>query len=143
MGAECERMTKAPPKPALTTYILETTKGVRKVTVPSAWKVTFGPLIAGKTGGPGTLALRFYENNKENQRAIFTDVNSFRDEAIPIMEKVTRTKQQVMRKDGPAGSRDVIVEARMTEWVDPNKPEDIQPEAEFLRIAAHEDKVEF
>lgn len=123
----------------LKVYILETKDGMRKVTVPAAWRVTFGPLIAGDKGGHGTLCLRFYENNKENQRAIFTDVRTFRDESIPIMEKVTRTKQQVMRKDGPGGSRDVIVEARMTEWVDPNKPEDIQPEAEFLRIAGSTD----
>ncbi len=48
-----------------------------------------------------------------------------------------------MRKDGPAGSRDVIVEARMTEWIDPNKPEEMKPEEEFMRIAGPAREVEF
>lgn len=114
------------------TYILELKGGnQRRITVPANWKVTFGPLTPGERNGSGTLALRFYES-KENQRAIFTDVKSFRDSDIEIQEKVTKVKQQNLRRETPDGDKLVCVEARVSEWVDPDA--ETEPEEEFLRL---------
>lgn len=121
------------------TYILELKGGKqRKLEVPEDWKVTFGPLIPGERGGNGTLALRFYEG-KDKQRAIFTDVQSFRDASIPILEKVTRTQSKRHTKNTPEGAKDFIVEARMTEWRDPDSPEDTMPHDEFLALPGSDD----
>lgn len=115
------------------TYILELKDGgFRKVTVPDTWKVTFGPLSPGARG-ESHLALRFYEG-KELQRAIFTDVKTFRDASIPISEKVTRSKVMRDRKDAPGGSKDIIYEARVTEWRDPDGEE--KPTDSFLQLPA-------
>lgn len=134
---------------AMTTYILELTNGnLRKVTVPSAWKVTFGPAVPFSPGKGPTYnvehkgyAIRFYEKNKENQRAIFTDVRSFRDSAIQIEERVTSSKKQNMRKETKGGFRDVEVEARVTEWINPD--EAIKPTSEFLAIEDRSTNMEF
>lgn len=122
----------------LTTYILELINGdQRKITVPSSWKVTFGvavPYAAGKgsiASGERGYSIRFYEN-KTTQRAIFTDVRSFRDSSIQIEERVTKTKAQTLHKRTNSGMRDVIVEASVTEWINPDAPQ--EPTEEFLRI---------
>ena len=71
------------------TYTIEKTDGkIIRITVPEAWKVTFGPIIGGKTGDSygrekGCLALRFYEDEK-HQRAIFTNVRNFIDTSIKV-----------------------------------------------------------
>lgn len=133
-------------KDKTTVYILDLANGnQRRVTVPSTWKVTFGPAVPFVKNTAGHMvdrgyALRFYEGNKENQRAIFTDVQSFRDQAIPIEEKITRTKRQTMRKEhGRGGHKDVEVEARVTEWVNPDSP--VEANEEFLAIEGN--KVSF
>ena len=115
------------------TYILTMRDGcTKKVTVPEEWKVTFGPLFPGSRGeSGGRVGIRFYEG-KEKQRAVFVDVVEFRDESIPILEKVSRTQAKRMRKDTPDGAKDVIVEARMTEWRDPDG--DYLPDNEFLAL---------
>jgi len=116
------------------TYILECKGGKqRKLVVPEEWKVTFGPLIPGERHGQGTLALRFYEG-KDKQRAIFTDVQSFRDAAIPLLEKVTKTQSKRHKKNTPEGMKDFVVEARVTEWRDPDDPQDSAPHDEFLAL---------
>lgn len=107
-----------------TTYLLDLHNGaVRKVDVPSNWKVTFGPTIpySGKyTGRDGGTALRFYEGNKENLRAVFTDVIAFRDASIAVLDKKVSTQQKVVHEDTPQGGRNVVVTAVTSEWVDPN-----------------------
>lgn len=124
------------------TYILECKGGKqRKLVVPEEWKVTFGPLIPGREGA-GTLALRFYEG-KDKQRAIFTDVSSFRDASIPLMEKVTKTQSKRHTKNTPEGAKDFIVEARVTEWRDPDDPDDCAPNDEFLALPAETDATPF
>lgn len=118
------------------TYILELRNGKqRKLDVPEDWKVTFGPLIPGDRGGNGTLALRFYEG-KDKQRAIFTDVASFRDASIPILEKFTKTQSKRHTKHTPEGAKDFVVEARMTGWRDPDAPDDETAHDEFLSLPA-------
>lgn len=112
-------------KEATKTYVLELNNGnLRKVTVPATWKLTFGPTIpyAGKGSGVSNgTALRFYEgSSKENLRAAFTDVRAFRDASIEVQERRTETKSQVVAQNGPGGMSNAIVEARITQWVDPD-----------------------
>ena len=108
-----------------TTYLLEFDNGKRqRITVPSSWKVTFGPAARG-TNGPSQrnynmpLALRFYENEKK-QRAIFTDVKSFRDTSIVIEEE----RISVQEKEGfveAAGKRKrTSFQVKTKEWVNPD-----------------------
>lgn len=76
-------------KVAMTEYLIYRENEVLKVAVPAEWKVTFGyinPSDAGRPNfqrGDGGYALRFYET-KDKQRAIFTDVKSFRDMGIEV-----------------------------------------------------------
>lgn len=108
------------------TYVLELKNGdTRKITVPAHWKLTYGNVVPyqGKDarGGEARIALRLYEGNKENLRAVYTDVVAFRDADIATLEKRTSVKRQARVERTEDGDRDVVVEARMTEWVDPDK----------------------
>lgn len=112
---------------AMKTYILELNNGnLRKVTVPADWTLTFGPTIpfAGKGAvsvGNGGTALRFYEGKgKDAARAAFTDVRAFRDASIVIEERRTEVQRKVMEQEGPGGMHNVEVEARITQWVNPD-----------------------
>ena len=119
------------------TYLLNC-KGnkLRRVSVPDNWRLTFGPTVPGmssKYAGGNTWSLRFYQGNKENLRAVFSDVESFREEGIKIQERITKVRRQRAQKEGKAGAKDVMVEARVTEWVDPDADVDGE-EDEFLGI---------
>lgn len=132
------------------TYLMELKGGkLRRVTVPSTWKVTFGPLVPSEVrhGDVRTFALRFYES-KEQQRAVFTDVIAFRDVSLPVEERVSKVKQKLVHKNAPGGRREMMVEARITEWRNPDAPDDDHAEAdeEFLAItdkAAGDDATDF
>jgi hypothetical protein len=106
------------------TYLLTLQNGdLRKVTVPTAWKMTFGltaPYAAKGAGYNHGLALRFYEGSEKNLRAVFTDVTAVRDESIAILEKRTETQRKVVTRHTPQGAKDVVVEARVTEWLNPD-----------------------
>lgn len=123
---------------AFKTYVLELKNGgLRRVTVPATWKVTFGPTTPYERknsyeSGQLVWAVRFYEGNKENLRAIFTDVKSFRDESIPILEKVTKVQRKATQRATASGFKDVVVEARVTEWRDPDKEDEEDDNAAFL-----------
>ena len=126
-------------KPETKTYLMELKGGkLRRVTVPAAWKVTFGPLVPSEIrhGDVRTFALRFYES-KEQQRAVFTDVIAFRDISLPVEERVSKIKQKMVHKDAPNGRREMMVEARITEWRNPDAPEDdhVEADQEFLAIS--------
>ena len=110
----------------------------QKVTVPARWKVTFGPLNPGAKGiGDHTSpALRFYESANK-QRMVITDVVSFRDMAIKVEEKRTNVKQQMMRKQTPNGDKEVVVEGRVEEWINPDEPQQGAPE--FFRLEHKQD----
>jgi len=118
------------------TYFVETNKGSKKVTVPANWKVTFGNVSPGnKSNGPGgELCLRFYEGSANNQRMVIVGVVQFRDMAIAVEEKRVSIKQQILRKDTEHGSKDVVVEGRMEEWVNPDKPDSGKADSEFFRL---------
>ena len=110
---------------AMTTYlIVHKDRTERKITVPSDWKVTFGPAAAGfskgTSGGPTIpLALRFYEDEKK-QRAIFTDVVSFRDLSIQTEIKKTshQEKQGFMECDGQRKA--TTFSTTVEEWINPD-----------------------
>lgn len=78
------------------TYEVHTTEGViKKITIPASWKVTLGPLVPGARrdrygqNRPFPVVLRIYET-KEQQRAMFPDVVSFRDLDIIVIEEETK-----------------------------------------------------
>lgn len=108
-----------------TTYLIEFENGRRqKITVPSTWKVTFGPAARGSNGEKGMrqkmpLALRFYEAETK-QRAIFTDVVCFRDVSIKIEEE----RVDVQQKDGfmecEGERKRVNFQATSKAWVNPD-----------------------
>jgi hypothetical protein len=132
------------------TYVLELKNGnIRKVTVPSHWKLTFGQIVPhsgdrGNTHHMG-IALRFYEGTKENLRAVMTDVVAIRDESIEILERRTKVQRKVEHREGKNGMRGVEIEARVSEWINPDKEEDDgEVPADFLNIRpALEDKSDF
>ena len=108
-----------------TTYLVEFKNGdKKKITVPSKWRVTFGPIARGASKMPHDrtlpIALRFYED-KDRQRAIFTDVMNFRDLSIPVLEERvdTQTKFGSLKVEGANKNVSVVAETR--EWVDPDK----------------------
>jgi hypothetical protein len=112
-----------------TTYLIVHEDGTeRKITVPSDWKVTFGPAAKGINKAAHQnfkipLALRFYEAETK-QRAIFTDVVSFRDLSIKTEVKriSTQEKQGFMECDGKRKA--TTFQAKTEEWVDPDKLQD-------------------
>jgi len=112
-----------------TTYLIEFESGKRqKITVPSSWKVTFGPVsirgASSNRSGSGLkmpVAIRFYEN-ENRQRAIFTNVVSFRDTSILVEEE----RVDVQQKDGylecDGKRKSVNFQAVSKSWVNPDKP---------------------
>lgn len=121
------------------TFILELVGGnIRKITIPKNWKMTFGQLVPHTLretrGASSSVALRLYEGSKENLRAVMTDVVSIRDASMTIMERRTTTTRKAAQKQTGQGARDVVVEARVTEWVDPDKEDGDSVPSEFLRI---------
>jgi hypothetical protein len=120
------------------TFILELKNGdTRKITIPANWKLTFGQLIPHTLrethGASSQVALRIYEGSKENLRAVMTDVVAVRDASIAVLERRTTIQRKAAQKHSSQGGRDVVVEARITEWVDPDH-EDTSTANEFLKL---------
>lgn len=116
-------------------YLIEHDDGIkRKITIPADWRVTFGPAAAGQSRGIGTpkfkmpMALRFYENETQ-QRAIFTDVKSFRDTSIPIEEERVTIENKVGTMDVDGANRSVHFEARIKSWVNPDNEDEVNAPA--------------
>lgn len=112
------------PEQEMKTYLVEFKNGTKqKITVPANWKVTFGPAAKGnrgdRTGLQMPLALRFYESEVK-QRAIFTDVVSFRDTSINIeeMKIEIQEKEGYMECDGV--KKKTTFQAKATSWVNPD-----------------------
>ncbi len=119
------------------TYICGLKNGrMRKVTVPAHWKVTYGPVVPAtpRGGDHGGCALRFYEGTKPNekQRAMFRDVEWFRESSIKVLEKTRREKSQTVRHKDKAGDRDVIMRGIIEDWEDPDNPTTEEEVNEFL-----------
>ncbi len=79
-------------------YKLVCRDGVRIITIPEEWKITYGHLHGGATdkygreAGGGGSVLRVYET-KAKQRAVFNDVQSFIDMSIPVKKLVVDREQ--------------------------------------------------
>lgn len=118
------------------TYILELKGGnTRKITIPADWKLTYGNVVPFTERGSGHgVALRIYEGNKENLRAVMTDVAAIRDSSIDIIEKRHTVQRKTAQKETPKGMKDVVIEARMTEWVNPDAEDDDEMPTEFLKL---------
>jgi hypothetical protein len=114
------------------TYLIEFENGKRqRITVPESWKVTFGPAARGTNKDKGLsrqmpLALRFYESDTK-QRAIFTDVVSFRDVSIKIEEERVNTQQKDGFVECDGKRKGVTFQATSRQWVDPDKPAEELP----------------
>ena len=116
----------------LKTYlIVHENKEETQVDVPANWKVTFGPAVIrgaqkGFNGQKMPMALRFYESDTK-QRAIFTDVVSFRDMSIPIRvkKKSTQSKDGFIQCDGV--KKATQFRATVEEWVNPDEPKTEMP----------------
>ncbi len=105
-----------------TTYLLEMKDGSqKKITIPSNWVLTFGALIPGSQSNMGKLGLRVRCGTQ--QKAVFQDVESFRDTSMEIEERITTVKEETFYKDDGKGDRKaVVVEGKVHEWVNPDSP---------------------
>lgn len=91
--------------------ILIERKGNKKavVTIPADAKVTLAPMVSfSKFGHDGTesgLALRIYVGSgKENQIAVFRNVEAFRDLALPYREATVEKSGEVQWSDDGSNS---------------------------------------
>lgn len=132
------------PKPTTVgtkTYILELKNGnVRRMTIPDNWSLTFGQLVPhtlrDTSGRTSQVALRIYGTSKQDLRSVMTDVVAVRDESISIVERRTTVQRKASQKQTAKGAKDVVIEARVTEWVDPDaEDDDDSVPSEFLRIS--------
>ena len=71
------------------TYEIVTKSGTFRIDIPEAWKVTFGPVIGAKGYEGGGMVFRVWESEKQ-QRALFSNVESFRDLSLPMKIKAVR-----------------------------------------------------
>jgi hypothetical protein len=102
-------------------YILKTKDGIRKLTVPAEWKITYGKLHGGredgKYGGSGEgNVLRIYES-KEKQRAVFTGVQEFIDASLGF-EKLVTNKEEKLEVLHSRGITDAKEQRKYTDvWI--------------------------
>lgn len=147
--AKSRSTTKSRSKPVpasvpMTTYALKLKGGgERRVTIPTAYRLTFGPTVpyvkhGNGSHGDGTWALRLYDG--ERLKSIFTDVVSFRDMDIKVLEKHTRSKRQVVEKAAKFGGRTAVVEATVETWVDPDEPDEANEEDQRFLLADFTDE---
>lgn len=115
-------------------------KRQRKITVAAHCKVTFGPVNPGShSNRDGEYCLRVYDT-AERQLAAFTDVIAFRDESIDVLERVTSTKAQRVYRDTPNGRKEAVAEVTVTEWRNPDKPEEYEAkDTNFMSITDKSD----
>lgn len=113
-----------PPPPKMRSFILALQDGkVRRIKIPATWKLTFGSLVPyvqkanAAPYGNHTPALRIYEGNKENLRAVMTDVSAFWDESVIIQNGERKTVYQTAKVPTKKGMVDVeIIPADGFDW---------------------------
>lgn len=104
-----------------TTYLLEMSDGTQKrITIPSTWNLTFGALIPGSQSNNGKIGLRVW--HAKSQKAVFTDVVSFRDTSMQLEQRVTTTKHETYYKGNDEAAKAVVVESAAHEWINPDTP---------------------
>lgn len=119
-----EMKKKKEPEVALSTFLVVTSEGRLRISVPSTWKVTFGPAVPPspkqqRYGGnhERSWCLRFYEAENK-QRACFTDVTGFYDLSLPIEREVTEKsgeRRWVVSSEGSSSSKEEVVVTRKFE----------------------------
>ena len=98
------------------TYEIKTQSDRFRIDIPANFKVTFGSLSPGSKYGGGAMALRVYESDTK-QRAVFTDVISFRDLSIPVRKYVKATKSKAESERDAKGHRGSHEVEFNDEWV--------------------------
>lgn len=119
-------MSEEEKKEATRTLLITKKNGEEmQVKVPVGWYVTFGPVAVATSRSDGRMpmALRIYESDK-NQRAIFTDIESFRDMAIPVRVKKTNVQEKEGYMECEGVKKKTTFQAVTTEWTDPDNVED-------------------
>jgi len=61
-------------------------------------------------------------------------VVAIRDASFAVVEKRTTIQRKAAQRQTPHGAKDVVVEARVTEWVNPDKEDDSGEPNEFLKL---------
>lgn len=95
---------------------------MRKITIPSSWVITFGPIGVGvaRNGQDSPNVLRIYSDAKRSDLvAVYRDIKAVSDERVIVTEKTTRKKKKVFNKAGPKGDQSFAAEVRSTKWVNP------------------------
>lgn len=115
---------------ATRTYEIVTTEGRLRMEIDESWKVTYGPVSQGKGYGSEN-ALRIYEDAaKERQRAVFTNVISFRDLSIPVQRLVIRERGKEKWSVDENGRRRISSTQYETKWVPEDQLEQVAGELE-------------
>lgn len=72
-------------------YEIVTDQGKMRVSIPEAYRVTYGPISPGTKGGysAGAMCLRVYEDTT-HQRMLISNVLSFRDTSLPVLRAAVR-----------------------------------------------------
>lgn len=135
-----------PVKPTKRTFILHLRNGgLRKITIPSNWKMTYGsvvPYSRGHASENSSVALRLYENNKENLRAVMCDVVMIRDATIQIWEKhESPTPKNSSNPNKSTGTS--MLALKPAEWVNPDIDPATQQAAEYYQALQGVEEVEF
>lgn len=96
----------------------------KKLEIPSDWKVTFGALVPGQKESAGRLGLRLWSGSKgrEMQHAVFTNVESFRDAEIALLEQVEETQSETFVRQGDESGEAIQAEVKVKKWVNPDEP---------------------
>lgn len=105
------------------TYIVNYTSGkTTKVEVPDDTTVTFGGLIPGAKcdGGSNRTALRFYQ--KKNQIAVLTQVESFRESSVKVLEKQIQSASKDIEVQEAGVSKIKSVRVTTEEWKNLDEP---------------------
>lgn len=95
----------------------------KKLEIPDDWKVTFGALIPGQKESAGKIGLRLWSGSKgrEMQHAVFTNVESFRDSTISILEQVEERQTETYVKQGDESGEAIQADVRVKKWVNPDE----------------------
>src|SRR5580765_5304474 len=98
------KMTKKTVPQGQTTYLLIMKDGTKqKITCPTKWTLTFGPLCPGTKDNNGYNATSLRIRDGQHQKAVFTGVESFRDMSMSIETEIVKTQQETFYKDDPKG----------------------------------------
>ncbi len=117
-------MTTKKPTANNTTYLLNMRDGSRqKITCPTEWTVTFGPLTPGsKDANNGSFGIALRIRDGVRQKAVFTGVESFRDMSMEIEQEITKTKEETFFREEEGEKKQVIVQGAIKEWTNPDAP---------------------